>query len=148
MANWKEHQPLQPVSPELQKHMADLTQWFKDRNLGGFVILSNGTHGEYKHMFTEPDWSCIKIEGKYLRMRAKRADYQDREDERQRHIHHTTDMLGVVKDLCGRTFVQCDTLLGMLKESGMQIETNPIHTPGGGNEDVQSRGGSDVSSKG
>lgn len=69
-----------PMSnPTLKAAMKEIDAVLKKHDLAGFVLISTPSDMEYMYAF-QPTWSCARLDGNRLEIRAKREQYLTEKD--------------------------------------------------------------------
>lgn len=77
--------------PKLKIAAEEIKAVLQKHDCAAVVVLASETHLEYLHHVT-PSWSCAKLEGNVLRIRAKREDFASVEA----HKKCLSDTIGMV----------------------------------------------------
>jgi hypothetical protein len=101
--------------PVLKQAMEEIKSVLAKYDIGGHVVLSSKSHGEF--LFHFPTWSKAQWQGPEIRFKAKGKD----EDGT---IASTVFFFQMVHQRCGRAFMHCDEMLKLLSTK-MKIEGGP-----------------------
>jgi hypothetical protein len=116
-------------SPKLREAMGEIEEIMKHYDIGGFVILNDRDHAEFKYFIDSPTWSNVRRvkdgEALHLKLHVK-SDKAKTES--------TISMLYSVRDLCGLGFLQMDKLANQI-EHHVNVEHLPFGPNGISNED-------------
>jgi hypothetical protein len=100
--------------PKLKVAMAEVKEVLAKYDIGAIVLLASPTHSEYLYEFS-PTWSCAKIEGAQLRVKALRADFPS-EEAQVKCLKETIGMLAGFADLSAQSLEALTRVLKMLGE--------------------------------
>ena len=106
--------------------MAEIKAVLTKYDIAGVILLESPAHSEYFYELS-PTWSCAKIEGAQLRVKALRADFQS--DEAQvKCLRETIGMLAGFADLSAQSLDALTRVLKMLGEH-LNIAHQSRHEP-------------------
>lgn len=111
----KEKEVKTQFDPVLKQAMQEIQAVLTKYEIGGHVILSSKTHGEF--LFHFPSWSKAQWEGKDIRFKAKGKDTDQT-------IASTVFFFQMVQQRCGMAFMHCEEMLKHLSAK-MKIEGGP-----------------------
>lgn len=110
--------------PNLKAAVEEINEILKRRDIAGMIFLASPTHTEVKHEFS-PSWSCAKMEGPVLRIRAKQEDYPSKEHH-QLAVTNTTGMLLGFSDAVHGAQEGLANIMSMLAKH-FEIEHRSVH---------------------
>jgi hypothetical protein len=93
-------------SPKLKRIMAEIKEILDREDVAGYVVIHTPDSG---HQFSEylakfdPSYSCAKLEGDHLRVKAKLADFNGDVEARNKKIKDTVSMLHHLAEDTGKT---------------------------------------------
>lgn len=109
--------------------MFEISEVMKRHDIGGFVVLQDQSHTEFKYFIDTPSWSNVRWvkdgEAMHLKIYAK-SDKENTES--------TVGMLYSIRDLCAAGFMQMDRLANQIEQS-VKVEHIPFGMNGITNED-------------
>jgi len=86
-------------------------------DIAGVILLASPTHTEYLYEFSTT-WSCAKLEGPQLRIRAKREDFPTEEA----HVKCVTETIGMLAGFGNVMARGLEAMTHVLKALGQQFE--------------------------
>jgi hypothetical protein len=106
--------PQEPSDPKLKEAMAEIVAVLKKHDIAGIALLQSKTHGEWLNGI-DPTWSCAKMDGQSLRIKAPAKDYPSTED-RNEAIRLTAGMIYAFRDGAHRIADNMESVLAMLSK--------------------------------
>ncbi len=86
-------------------------------DIAGVVLLASQTHTEYLYEFST-SWSCAKIEGDQLHIKAKREHFPSKEA----HVKCVTETVGMLAGFGDVMAQALDAMTRVLRALGQQFE--------------------------
>lgn len=115
-------------SPKLKKVMAKIQAILNEEDIAGSVVLHTPGHAEY-FMKVDPSYSCAKIEGDMLRIKAKlQEDFQGDKKAWTKKMTDTVNMISLMADSNlhnGNSLVE---MMKLLREKFEIEETDHDHS--------------------
>lgn len=99
-------------SPKLKKAAEEIKLTLKKYDIAAHVVLHTPGHSEYLMELT-PSYSCVRIEEKGFRFRAKKSDYDGNVALRDKKI---TDSVNMIESLCETGGKNILSLMGLSDE--------------------------------
>lgn len=106
--------PAEPSDPKLKQAMEEIKSVLKNYDIAGTAILQSQTHGEWLNEIS-PSWSCAKLEGEALQVKALAKDYPSIA-ARNEAIEVTVGMLCAFRDGSNKLRENMEAVLAMLSQ--------------------------------
>ena len=103
--------------PKLKEAMEEVKAILAKHDIAAIVVLASQTHGEHLY-HVNPSWSCVKLEGDALRIKAQRQDFPDLETQKK-CVTESVGMLAVFMDVAN---IASKNMESMLEVIGQHIE--------------------------
>lgn len=106
--------------PKLRVVIKEIENTLRKHDIGGFVALDSGTHGEFKFFIETPSWSNARFiqDGKamHIKLHAK-SDHKKTE--------MTVGMLMNIRDMAAVAFKGADSIIEQIKNH-IEIDHEPL----------------------
>ena len=87
-------------SPKLKLAMTEIKAILKKHDIAGSFVIHTPGHSEYLNSF-ETSYSCVKVDGDNIRIRAKAEDYGGSKKIRDQKLKDTSNMFHLLAEVGG-----------------------------------------------
>ena len=98
--------------PILKEAADEIKAVLSKHDIAGIVFLGSQTHSEFVYALC-PTWSCAKVEGGAIRIRALRSEYPSQEAQRK-CVEATTGIFCGFQNLCARGLLNMQAIIPAL----------------------------------
>ena len=100
------------ADPKLKEAMAEIKAICRKHDIAGDIRLVSDSHSEFAYEFS-PSWSVVSLQGSQLRIKAKRADFKTKAQQKL-CVDMSIGMIHMFRDLNVQGFENMQRMVDML----------------------------------